>query len=188
MKIFSMDIDTFELSIEPEVLKIKEFAALINRDKTKNKIIGQAELAYIWFFCDFKSDFLQIIDEDERSIEIIKTIEGLPKNWAPDEAVNAAKERYLSLSRSVASRMLEDARTIINNMSTHAKHASLNFDELDDNGKPRYDMAKVQAFIRDVPKMIDTLMSLEEKVLREKDMSHGHRGSQEKALFEDEEE
>lgn len=175
-----MDLETFELTIEPEVLKIKEFAALFARDKSKGKVVAQAEMAYIWFFADFKSDFNQIIDETERSVDIILTVEGLPKNWEPDEKVKTALDKYVSLSSTVAGRMLSDAREILNNMSKYAKEASKHLDDKDN------DIAKIQAFIRDLPKMTDTLGSLEEKVLREKDSSLAHRGSQEKAMFEDE--
>lgn len=181
MKIFSMDLETFELTLEPEVLKIKEFAALFSRDKSKGKLVAQAEMTYIWFFADFRSDFGQIIDEVDRSADIISSIDGLPKNWNPDALVLSALEKYKALSSTVASRMLSDAREILNNMSKYAKEASKHLDDKDN------DIAKIQAFIRDLPKMTDTLSSLEEKVLREKDSTLAHRGSQEKAMFEDEE-
>lgn len=181
MKIFSMDLETFELTLEPEVLKIKEFALLFSRDKTKGKLVAQAEMMYIWFFCDFKSDFGQIIDEDDRSAEIIATVEGLPKNWLPDEAVKTALEKYKVLSSTVASVMLSGAREILSNMTKYAKEASKNLGDKDN------DIGKIQAFIRDLPKMTETLAKLEESVLREKDSSLAHRGSQEKAMFEDEE-
>lgn len=173
-----MDVDTFELSFEPEVLKIKEFAAVINRDKTKGKCKAMAELAYMWFFCDIKSDFLDIIDEEERSAEIISALDGLPSEWKPDEVVTAAVERYRSF-RSVVERMLDDNRTILDNMSRYSKLASTNLDE--------HDMTKIQRFLEGLPKLLDTLASLEEKVLKEKGNSDSHRGSQQKALLEDEE-
>ena len=173
-----MDNETFVLDLEPEVMKIKEFAEIVRRDKSKGKIVAQAELAYIWFFCDFKSDFLQIIDEEERSNEIIESVDGIPKGWKPDDLVKAGIARYIKLSRSVTSRMLDDGREILDNMSKYAKEASKNLDD--------YDMTKIQKFISDLPKMIETLNTLEEKVLREKDSGASHRGSQERALFEDE--
>lgn len=182
MKIFSMDLESFELTLEPEVLKIKEFAALFSRDRSKGKLVAQSEMMYVWFFSDFKSDFLQIIDEDERSTEVKASIEGLPKNWLPDDLVKAAHEKYVALSSTVASRMLSDAREILNNMSRYAKEASKNLGDKDN------DIGKIQSFVKDLPKIIDTLGKLEETVLREKDSSLTHRGSQEKAMFEDEEE
>lgn len=178
MKIFQMDLDTFELSFEPEVLAIKEFAALINRDKVKGKPKATAELAYVWFFCDVKSDFLDIIDEEERKAEIISVLDGLPKDWKPDALVEAAIVRYKGF-KSVVERMLDDNRTILDNMSKYSKAASTNLDE--------HDMTKIQRFLEGLPKLLNTLASLEDMVLKEKGGMDSHRGNQQKALLEDEE-
>lgn len=183
-----MDLDTFVLDFEPEVLLIKDFSSLIRRDKIKGKPVAMAELAFVWFFCDWSSDFVQIIDEEERMAAIIEVLDGLPKGWKPDGAVLRAIDTYKKNSYSVAVRMLEDARTIIDNMSKWSKKASEELDaviETKFGDKPKYDMTKVQSFITNLPKMITTLQELEERVLREKDMRDSHRGSQQKALFED---
>lgn len=185
MRLFNMDTDSFELDFDPEVVTIKEFNKIINRDKSKGKAVAIAELSYIWFFCDYKSDFVQIIDEEDRAAEIISSLNALSSGWKPDAAVRAGIDKYRKLSTTITSRMLEDARSIIDNMSTWAKNAALNLDEMV-NDRPKYDISKIQAFIRDLPKMQDTLNSLEDKVLREKDSSDSHRGSQEKSIFEDE--
>jgi hypothetical protein len=185
MRLFNMDTDSFELSFDPEVLTIREFNKIIKRDRSPGKVIAIAELSYIWFFCDYKSDFVQIIDEGERSIEIINSLGALDaKKWKVDSTVQAGIDKYKSLSTTITSRMLEDARSIVDNMSKWAKNAALNLDEMVGD-RPRYDISKVQAFIRDLPKMQDTLNSLEDKVLREKDSSDAHRGSQEKSMLED---
>lgn len=191
MKLFSMDTETYALDLEPEVLTIKEFSALFRRDKSKNKSVAMAELAYVWFISDFKSDFIQIIDEQERSAEIISSLDYLPKNWEPDDEVKAAVQKYRDLSRSVTSRMLDDARAILDNMSKYAKNASEHLDEVVETKfgeRNKYDITKIQSFINSLPKLHDTINYLEEKVLREKDTGERHRGSQEKAMFEDEEE
>lgn len=131
MKIFTMDIDTYGISIAPEVLAIKEFKAIIDRDKAKSKPVAMAELSYVWFFADFKSDFGQIIDEKERTAEIVEAVVGLPKKWVPDALVISAIERYRKLSESVASRLLIDAMITINNLSKYAKDASGELSKMD---------------------------------------------------------
>jgi hypothetical protein len=188
MRIFKMDLETFELEFEPEVLLIKEFSDIIKRDKAKGKPLAMAELGYVWFFSDYKSDFVQIIDEDERSLAIIDALDGLPKNWKPDDYVLAAIDAYKTGSYTVTVRMLEDARSIVDNMSKWAKVAAANLDEMVETKfgeRAKYDVSKVRAFIGDLPKMLITITTLEEKVLREKDGADTHRGSQEKAIFED---
>jgi hypothetical protein len=185
-----MDPESFILDFEPEVLLIKEFSAVIRRDKAKGKPTAMAEMAYIWFFSDYKSDFVQIIDEEERSESIIDALDGLPKNWKPDQVVRDAIEAYKRGSYTVTVRMLEDARIVVDNMSRWAKTAAENLDEMVETKfgeRPKYDITKIQSFITNVPKMLITLTNLEEKVLREKDGTDTHRGSQEKALYEDNE-
>ena len=186
MRLFTMDMDTFALSFEPEVLMIKQFNKIIQRDKSKGKTIAMAELSYMWFFTNSKSDFLQIIDEEERSETIVEAIIGLPKGWKPDKVVLDAIEFYKKHSLTVTSRMLEDAMSIIDNMSKWAKVAALHLDEMIGD-KPKYDISKIQAFIRDVPKMVATIKTLEDEVLKEKDTTDSHRGSQEKSMLEDQE-
>lgn len=187
MRLFNMDMDTFELDFEPEVFSIKEFNKIVKRDRSKGKTIATAELSYVWFYCDYRSDFLQIIDEDERSIEIINSLSGIPKDWKPDVLVLEAINRYKKLSETVASRMLEDARTMIDGMSKWAKYAATHLDETTSDGRSKFDISKVQAFIKDLPKLQQTINTLEDEILREKDQKDSHRGSQEAALFEDEE-
>lgn len=184
MKIFTMDIQTYEISLEPEVLLIKEFNTLVKRDRTKDKIVAMAELSYVWFFADFKSDFGQIIDEKERSTEIISAIVGLPKKWVPDAAVLAAIDRYRKLSESVASRLLTDAMITVNNLSKYAKEASGEL-VLMDGEKPIHDVSKILGFIDKLPNTLATIKRLEEEIVKERNISSSHRGTQERALLED---
>jgi hypothetical protein len=183
MRLFNMDDQTFSLDFEPEVLTIREFNKIITRDKAAGKPVAISELSYIWFFCDYKSDFVQIIDEDERSQEIITSLISLPPKWKPDKVVLAGMERYRLLSRTITTRMLEDTRCVLDNMSKWARDASLKLGDVDAGA---ITIGKIQSFIAALPKLLDTLNSLEERVLRGRDVSDTHRGNQEKSMFEDE--
>lgn len=181
-----MDSESLELSIEPEVLMIKEFKAIADRDKTKGKTVAYAEFAYVWFFADFKSDFGQIIDESERSLEIIDVVVGLPKKWSPDDVVKTAINTYRKLSESVASRLLIDAMITVNHLSKYAKDASSELAKMDGE-KPLHDVSKILGFISKLPETLATIKKLEEEVVRERNVTSSHRGTQERSLFEDEE-
>lgn len=185
MKIFTMDNETFEISISAEALMVKEFKAIVDRDKVKGKPTAMAELSYVWFFADFKSDFSQIIDEKERGNEIVDAVVGLPKKWSPDALVISAIERYRKLSESVASRLLIDAMTTINNLSKYAKDASGELSKMDGE-KPSHDVSKILAFIDKLPNTLSTIKKLEEEVVRERNTGTSHRGSQDRAMLEDE--
>lgn len=186
MKLFNMDTDTYEITIDPEVLLIKEFKAILERDKSKHKTTAIAELSYIWFFADFKSDFGDILDEDDRTTEIKSAIVGLPKSWVPDDVVKEAVVRYQKLSESVASRLLDEAKVTINNLSKYAKEASKELCSMDSE-KPNHDVSKILAFIDKLPNTLSTIKKLQDEVVRERGTLVSHRGNQEKGMFEDDE-
>ena len=61
----------FKLTFEPELLTIKVFKKLHQRDKTKDKSKFLQELGYIYFFVDPRSDFQIYTDEEERHKKIL---------------------------------------------------------------------------------------------------------------------
>lgn len=171
MKIFNLV--NFKVEIEPEALLLAPFSSLWDRDKSKDKTRAKAELAYVWFMHDVKSDFLSIPDEQERSKEIIAVLE-LPDNWKPDSKVKAAQEFYEKASETLAHRLLRDSRAGAEKVSQLLR----------DHNFADTDMKKVVETIRLLPSLIEAINRIEETVLKEQEM-HTHRGSQERAIFED---
>ncbi len=71
MNVFIYDNGNNRLEInEPEILLIKEFKALSDRDKTKNKERLWKELTYIYLAIDWKSLYSQY-SEQERHVEAL---------------------------------------------------------------------------------------------------------------------
>ena len=91
MKLFKLV--NYNLSIDDEAYLLLPFKALWDRDRSKNKELAQAELAYIFFMEDFNSDFFTILDEAERKEEVKRNL-SLPSNWQEDTAVLEAREFY----------------------------------------------------------------------------------------------
>ena len=87
MKLFKYE--GYKITISEEALLLRPFKAIWKRDKSQNKEKALMELGFIYFFCDIRSDYQYIVDEDARK-ESIKEGEGLPKNWEPDAAVKEA--------------------------------------------------------------------------------------------------
>ena len=102
------ELKNWDLQIQPEAYALAPFKALISRDKTKNKAVGIKELAYIFYMTDYKSDFINIIDEEERDEQVKKFVE-LPKEWKPDKKVLEAIEFYKQRSTTTSLLLLEDA-------------------------------------------------------------------------------
>ena len=71
MNVFTYDNGNNRIEInEPEILLIKEFKALSDRDKTKNKTRLWKELTYIYLAIDWKSLYNQY-SEQERHMEAL---------------------------------------------------------------------------------------------------------------------
>lgn len=177
------ELKDYNLTFSPQALELKAFKALWDRDKTKDKKRALAELSYVYFFSDYKSDFIDILDETTRHSEIVLNLSGLPKEWKPDDKVKDAIRFYTETSETISTRLLEDSRKAVNKVSDFLKNVDLNL--VDKNGKPIHDVARITQAIKSVPTMTKALKDLEEQVKKEKDAESSLRGSKEKSIFED---
>lgn len=171
MKLFNLN--NFKVEIEPEALLLAPFSAIWNRDKSTTHKKALDELAYVWFMQDIKSDFFAIVDENERSQEILKVLE-LPDKWKPDKLIIEAENFYKKASESLAHKLLRDSRSGLEKISETLRNP--NFNDVD--------IKKVAEIIRMLPQLVEALNKMEESVLKEREVAT-HRGSQERAVFED---
>ena len=112
MKLFKYE--GYKIVIEPEVLLLKPFKQIWQRDRTVNKDKAMMELGFIYFFCDSRSDYQYLTDEKQRK-EAIKEGEGLPLKWEPDKIVLTAMGFYNSF-KSASELLLEDTRYAVDKL------------------------------------------------------------------------
>ena len=177
----------YKLQIQPEAYMLKPFKEIWERDKSKDKRIALEELAYIYFMADFTSDFSDILDEEERHNEVVRSVITIPK-WHPDELVINTMEFYTSRQRTIALTLLEDARHGISKLSSYLR--DINFNEVDVNPnsgevKPKHDIKKFADTIRQIPAIVGALKELEETVKKEQESERGLRGGKEKGMYVD---
>ena len=99
MNVFSYDNGNNRLEInEPEILLIKEFKALFDRDKSKNKARLWKELTYIYLAIDWKSLYNQY-SEQERHIEALSD-SGITEEEFNDPIFREACRKYKALQDS----------------------------------------------------------------------------------------
>ena len=181
------ELKNWNLQIQPEAYALAPFKVLISRDKTKNKTVGIKELAYIFYMVDYKSDFISIIDEEERNEQVKKFVE-LPKEWKPDKKVLEAIEFYKQRSTTTSLLLLEDARIGISTLSKYMR--GINFNEVEINEKtgeirPKHDIKKFADTIKQIPAIVEALNTLEESVKKEQQAEKGLRGGRQKGLYVD---
>lgn len=167
----------YEVTIEPEALMLAPFKALYNRDKSKDKSVAKQELAYLYFMGDPRSDYQYLVDAEVRSEEIIKGL-GMSKNWKPDKEVERALAFYESF-KPMSAGLLEDTRLFVNKY--REKLRDLSFEELEVK-----ELKEIGAIIKQIPALAKDLDEAERTLSKDIVAEARARGSQSKALLEDE--
>lgn len=179
MKLFKYE--GYKIVIEPEALLLKPFRQIWQRDRTVNKDKAMMELGFIYFFCDPRSDYQYLTDEEQRK-EAIKEGEGLPTKWEPDKAVLAAMEFYNNF-KSASALLLEDTRYAVDKLRKLLREIDLT--QTDDKGKPIYTLNTITATIKQVPSLVKDLDDAEKAIAKESMATGRMRGQGEKTLMED---
>ena len=166
----------YKVVIEPELLALKPFKQIWTRDKTVNKDKALAEIAFIYFMTDPRSDYQYLVDDKER-MEAIKEGEGLPPKWEPDRIVTKAMEFYKSF-KPISALLLEDTRFMVDKYRKRLK--AQEFDELEIK-----DLKEAGALIKQIPSLVKDLNEAEKALNSEMRESGRMRGQGEKTIFED---
>ena len=166
----------YKVVIEPELLTLKPFKQIWTRDKTVNKDKALAEIAFIYFMADPRSDYQYLVDDKER-MEAIKEGEGLPPKWQPDKVVTEAMNFYMSF-KPISALLLEDTRFMVDKYRKRLK--AQEFDDLEIK-----DLKEVGALIKQIPPLVKDLDEAEKALNSEMKSSGKMRGSGEKTIFED---
>lgn len=166
----------YKVVIEPELLTLKPFKQIWTRDKTVNKDKALAEIAFIYFMTDPRSDYQYLVDDNER-MEAIKEGEGLPAKWQPDKIVTEAMNFYMSF-KPISALLLEDTRFMVDKYRKRLK--AQEFGELEIK-----DLKEAGALIKQIPSLVRDLNEAEKALNSEMRDSGRMRGQGEKTIFED---
>ena len=181
MKLFELENNVVTFS--PQALLLEPFKALWERDKSKGKAYSKAELAYIWYMEDVRSDFYDIIDEDERRTEVLKFLTELPSTYTPDTKSEEALIFYKKMSEGISVKILKDTMIMVSNL--RKAMVDMDFKERDKSGKPIYDYGKAMDLAGKTPELMKKLKDIYREIEREADEQHLMRGGRMKATFED---
>ena len=171
----------YKMVIEPEALLLKPFKQIWQRDRSQNKDKAMMELGFIYFFCDPRSDYQYLTDEEQRK-QAIKEGEGLPEKWEPDKVVLDAMEFYNSF-KPTSALLLEDTRFAVDKLRKLLREIDLT--QTDDKGKPIYTLNTITATIKQVPSLVKDLDDAEKAIAKESMVAGKMRGQGEKTIMED---
>ena len=182
MKLFHMK--DWVLIVSEEAWGLAPFKRILKRDRTKNKSKANAEMLFIYYYCDIKSDYLSM-DAETRVAELIKDIEGLPKGWEVDDVIKEAIEFYLKFD-TVVERLYRQSLKSATAIGNYLERTAELLDERDMQGKPVYDIAKITGSVQKVPKLMSDLkLSYKEVIKEQEDNSKKKKGSKSFNLFEE---
>jgi hypothetical protein len=177
------EIKDYSLTFAPQALALKPFKAIWDSDKSKDKHKAVMELSYVYFFADGRSDFVDILNLEERSKEISTSL-SLPSDWKPSRLVEEAIEFYIKREDTIANRLLRAGIEGAEKIANFIKEVDLN--ATDDKGKYTNNIKQIQDTIANLPKTVSSLIAAQKEVKKEQANASGARGSVEKGLFEDE--
>lgn len=175
MKLFRYE--GYKITISEEAFALTPFKKIWNRDKTVSKDKAIADLSYIYFMVDPRSDYQYLVDPEERS-NSIKEGEGLPKDWKPDKLITEAMEMYASF-KPASALLLEDTRFMVDKFRRRLREVA------DSEEIGIKELKEIGMLIKQLPSIVKDLDEAEKAVAKEMNQSDKVRGSQEKSMYED---
>lgn len=170
---------------EPEVYMISPFKEILERDKSKKKVVALQELAYIEFMSSLKkSNPFAGYNDGEREDAIIKAVFN-GENYNPDKLVLEGIKfiSELQTTHSPVYSLYLKSKKAVEGIKRFFDEVDVN--ERDDRGKPIHKATDVLRSINEVPKTLATLKDLEKKIQAEDLSVSKNRGEIKVGMFAD---
>ena len=179
--------ENFKVKIDPAAKLIKEFKILIDRDKDRQKSTALKELAYIYYYIDYKSPYDKY-DNEVKHTHLVNTLH-LGK-WKRDSAIDDAIAIYAELQETssilalnVTKKALKTSINAINKVEEVIKDI-IEQNEIDAKSLIEI-VEKLLKLSETLPKAIDTIEIIEAKTKKEQTENVRIKGGGKINLFED---
>tara|TARA_R110002051_G_scaffold324053_1_gene419840 strand:+ start:4538 stop:5089 length:552 start_codon:yes stop_codon:yes gene_type:complete len=176
------EIENNVVVFSPQALMIEPFKKIWDADKTKGKHGATLVLAFVYYMADERSDFMHILDPDERIAEIKLFIDMPEKFTGKSKEVIRAIHYYEKLSETTSTRLLQSTRLVLQKISEFLDNIDLNERDQRSN-KPVHDIGKITASVEKIPKLIKAINEIEKEVVNEKALK-AQSGNKSMSMFE----
>lgn len=171
-----------KLTITPEALMIKEFKAVWNKYKDKNK--ANEELAFIYWMAYYNSVYDVYLTEKEK-VEAIKADVISDKNWNPSEITKAAIDKFKELQMTFSIAFLESAKE--GALKIRQFYHDVNLNERSKSGGVIWKPTDISKAIGDSINTLEALEKWQERAKKEEDLGDSKiKGGGRAGIFEDE--
>tara|TARA_R110002124_G_scaffold281430_1_gene455723 strand:- start:86253 stop:86807 length:555 start_codon:yes stop_codon:yes gene_type:complete len=182
MKLFEMK--NWSLTVSEEAWGLVPFKKILDRDKSKDKSRALAEVLFVWFWSDIKSDY-RIMEPEIRLEELKKDIANLPNKFVIDDIIQGAIDCY-EKHKTIIQKLHEKSLVSANDVGNYLENTKALLEERDNQGRPIIKIADITRGLKDVKIIMKELKETEKEVIKEQhDTSGKKKGSKEMNIFED---
>lgn len=179
MNLFEVVNNNVEFS--PQALAIKPFRVIWENDKKKDKFQAVLELSFVYYMSDERSDYMYLLDEDEREAQIRVDLD-FPDKWVREQYINDAIAYYVRASTTTSTLLLSSTRNVIQKVSKFLDNVDINERDLRTN-KPIHDIAKITSSVEKIPKLVKALNEIEKEIIKEKELK-AQSGTKDIGMFD----
>jgi hypothetical protein len=176
------EIENNVVIYSPQALMLEPFKKIWEKDKSEDKIQANLTMSYVYYMADERSDFMHILNVDER-MQAIKEALQLPEdfNGRSEELIQAMKF-YEKLSETTSTKLLQSTRLVLQKISEFLDNINLN--ERDErSNKPIHDIGKITGSVEKIPKLIRAINEIEKEVVKEKTLK-AQSGTKDISMFD----
>ncbi len=170
-----------KLVINPALLTVDVFKKIWERDKSKDKSKAMMDIAYIFWFTDYRSFISDITDMHEKQKQIIQIIDETEK-YRPDDLVEKAIQQYQK-DAPLSLLFLNDVKVAVNELRKYFRELDLSLP--DEKGKPIHNAKQVMDSIKSTGDLLEALEKHEIKIKKDLDLNNSVRGGESKGMYED---
>lgn len=176
------EISNNVVTFSPQALLMAPFKKIWDADESEDKMNATLQLAFIYYMADERSDFMHLLDTDER-IEEIKLFIDMPDNFTgKSKEIVRAVHFYEKLSITTSTKLLQSTRLILQKISQFLDNVDM--EEKDDRGKHIHDITKITSAVEKIPKLIKAINEIEKEVIKEKQLK-SQTGNQTTSMFDE---
>lgn len=153
-----------------EGLHIPEFTAIWAEDDREDKARASGALAYVYHVGSPKSLYSKYSPEER-----VKTAynDYIVEEWFPEELIQAAIDKLIKLEETPEMRFLKSVEYALQKLEEY--NYSIDFNALDDRGKPIYSVRDVVSTVKEAGKLFESIEALKQTINKLKEQKRNIR-------------
>lgn len=171
--------ENYEVVPTEECMLVRPLRKLYQKDRTKDKERFMQIVSFIYHYCDPRSSYSDIFDDEER-MRRIKEQEGLDDNFTITAELQEAIDIYKELTTTSTLKLLDSMKKAIAKIGEFLENVNL-YDIDEKTGKPLYNVGQIVQATDKIPQLAKRLIETEKIVASEIEEASRMRGGDDRA-------